>query len=140
ASVAAGLLPEIRDGASGRRGRPEDGELPFSRSTTGSPGLWGALPSHVDPEVLRALPQDVRAAALASYGSEDDRCLSLSPSAHGDGVFRHPPELTTPTRRGDARGMPTQTGGRENDAEAAPDQTNTAPAVEEDVSDGWEPG
>lgn len=110
----------------------------FSRSRSDSPAVVPqdelVLPSQVDPEVFHALPDDMKAEVLASYGRKP-----AGPSSNGLHLPQPPQsprrdrqvqsrKPTTPTRRGGGvRGMWSKLRERQQDAAARRTQTSLAP-------------
>jgi DNA repair protein REV1 len=79
------------------------------------------LPSQVDAEVFNALPEDMKAEVLASYGRKPQQvALQQSPRKNHVSQQKKP---TTPTKRGGIRGMFGR-GQRQRDAQSGLVQTN----------------
>ncbi|KAJ9155943.1 DNA repair protein REV1 [Coniochaeta hoffmannii] len=105
-----------------------------ARSRTESPALQDEIPPDIDPEVFNALPEDMRAEILASYGggpSRSSRGQSLLPqSPRKDRILPQPKKAPTPTKHG--RGGSKTHGlfsraaakARQQDAQAGLHQTN----------------
>ncbi|RKU42739.1 deoxycytidyl transferase [Coniochaeta pulveracea] len=99
---------------------------PALKSRTNSPAPAPAeIPPDIDPEVFHALPEDVKAEILASYGPRRGQSV-LPQSPRKDRVILHPQKPRTPTKRGGIRGMFNRTKARErqSDANAGLKQTN----------------
>lgn len=99
---------------------------PALKSRTNSPAPGPVeMPADIDPEVFNALPEDVQAEVLASYGPRRGQSV-LPQSPRKDRVILHPQKPKTPTKRGGLRGMFNRTKARErqSDANAGLKQTN----------------
>ena len=94
-------------------------ESPQSRSRSGSP-MPDVLPSQVDAEVFNALPDDMKAEILASYGRQPAQPVSRH-SPHRESTL--PKKQRTPTKRGGIRGIFGK-GQRQRDAQVGLFQTN----------------
>jgi DNA repair protein REV1 len=91
------------------------------RSRSGSPSIGGVLPSQVDADVFNALPEDMKAEILATYGRRPTRSPTpLSPRKDRIGASKKP---VTPTKRGGLRGMFGKDQ-RQKDSQAGLMQTN----------------
>ncbi|KAK5990856.1 DNA repair protein rev1 [Cladobotryum mycophilum] len=110
--------------------RPEAGS-PGSRSE--SPVPVDVLPSQVDAEVFNALPEDMKAEVLATYGRKPAQTnVQQSPRRNQLAQLKKP---TTPTKRGGIRGVLGKAQ-RQRDAQAGVVQTNfRAP---QPINDGFE--
>ncbi|KAI9171570.1 DNA repair protein REV1 [Paramyrothecium foliicola] len=91
----------------------------FDRSRSGSPSVLGIVPSQVDADVFNALPEDMKAEVLATYGRKPTSLLQ-SPRKDRQGPSKKP---VTPTKRGGLRGMFGR-GQRQKDSQAGLVQTN----------------
>lgn len=81
----------------------EPSPRPNPKSRTQSPALQGGIPPDIDPEVFNALPEDMQAEILASYGGPSrSRGQSLLPqSSRKDRVVQHrKAPAPTATKRG----------------------------------------
>lgn len=111
---------------------------PAPKSRSESPMPPDILPSQVDAEVFNALPEDMKAEVLASYGRKPQNVtLQQSPRKNQVTQQRKP---TTPTKRGGIRGMFGK-GQRQRDAQSGLVQTNflaSRPAVEAQPDQGME--
>lgn len=110
---------------------------PASRSE--SPFAAQVLPSQVDAEVFHALPEDMKAEVLATYGRKPAQPQPRqSPRKNQAGPSK---KQTTPTKRGGIRGLVGKAQ-RQRDARAGVVQTNFKPIkrdgetpVDEDIED-----
>ncbi|KAK3988049.1 hypothetical protein QBC44DRAFT_329995 [Cladorrhinum sp. PSN332] len=116
-----------------------------AKSRSNSPALTDEIPSDVDPEVFNALPDDMKAEILASYGLTRRRAGSsqqtvLPQSPRKDRIINRPKDKPSPSSRGGRGGgiknLFSRARGKERqrDAEAGRYQTNLLvgkkPAVE----------
>lgn len=76
---------------------------PFNRSRSNSPMLGDALPSQVDPEVFNALPDEMKAEVLASYGR--GAIQAVQPRSPQKDKLIQQKKQSTPTKRGGLRNM-----------------------------------
>ncbi|KAL2142336.1 hypothetical protein VTI28DRAFT_1345 [Corynascus sepedonium] len=113
---------------------PSGEASPAVKSRSHSPALADEIPSDVDPEVFNALPEEMKAEILASYGrrkrQEGGGQTLLPQSPRKDRIIHRPRERSTPTKRGGIKSLFSRArGGRERqqDAEAGLMQTNLAP-------------
>jgi DNA repair protein REV1 len=105
---------------------------PLPKSRTQSPALQDEIPPDIDPEVFNALPEDMQAEILASYGGGPSRSRgqSLLPqSPRKDRVLQPPKKAPTPTKRargGKIHGLfgRASARARQQDASAGLHQTN----------------
>ncbi|EEY18510.1 DNA polymerase IV [Verticillium alfalfae VaMs.102] len=111
---------------------------PATRPRSESPAVFDAPPpSQVDPEVFHALPDDMKAEVLASYGRRPTP-VPIPQSPRRDRIIQAK-KATTPTRRG--RGGARKTRERLHDAAANRMQTNFMPpqadaaAAQEDLQE-----
>ncbi|ODA81799.1 hypothetical protein RJ55_00303 [Drechmeria coniospora] len=115
ASVIAELPHDIRSRLVGQRPKSE----PFKARKHGEVGTdQELLPSQVDAEVFNALPDEMKAEVLATYGQRPRS--SASPAKDRQGAAR---KQTTPTKRGRVQGLFSK-GQRQRDAQAGVVQTN----------------
>jgi DNA repair protein REV1 len=77
-------------------------QSPAARSRTQSPAPQDAIPPDIDPEVFSALPEEMQAEILASYGGPSrSRGQSLLPqSPRKDRILPAAKKAPTPTKRG----------------------------------------
>ena len=95
-------------------------ESPLSRSRSGSPMVADfVLPSQVDAEVFNALPEDMKAEVLASYGHKPPSFQSPQKDKVAQSSKK---QQTTPTKRGGIRSAFGRE--RQRDAQAGLLQTN----------------
>ncbi|KAK4151957.1 hypothetical protein C8A00DRAFT_16703 [Chaetomidium leptoderma] len=118
--------------------RPREASPSIIKSRSHSPALTTTddIPSDVDPEVFNALPEEMKAEVLASYGDRRKRQSGtggqalLPQSPRKDRVIHRPREKSTPTKRGIktlfSRARDRE---RQQDAEARRMQTSLAPPV-----------
>ncbi|SPQ18683.1 170d80b2-704c-4cba-94de-db1770f74449 [Thermothielavioides terrestris] len=103
---------------------------PAVDSRSHSPARVDDIPSDVDPEVFNALPEEMKAEVLASYGRRKRQGgqTVLPQSPRKDRVMYRPKEKLTPTKRG-IKSLFSRARERERqqDAEARLMQTNLAP-------------
>jgi len=71
-----------------------------SLSRSQSPALTDDIPSDIDPEVFHALPEEMKAEVLASYGLSRAGQSRLPQSPRKDRVVHRPKDKSTPTKRG----------------------------------------
>ncbi|KJZ73521.1 hypothetical protein HIM_07077 [Hirsutella minnesotensis 3608] len=116
--VIAELPYDIRSKLMGQRAKP----TPIRQeSRSESPFSADDLPSQVDAEVFNALPEDMKAEVLATYGRKPPHPpLRNSPRKDHDAP---PRKQTTPTKRGGMRGFIARAE-RRKDAKAGVVQTN----------------
>ncbi|KAF4972185.1 hypothetical protein FZEAL_9647 [Fusarium zealandicum] len=122
-AILAELPSDIRSKLMAQKSRFADvrANSPASRSRSQSPVPFDALLSQVDPEVFNALPDDMKAEVLATYGRKP-RQTTPHQSPRKDRSIQ-PRKPTTPTKRGGARGLFGK-GQRQRDAHAGLLQTN----------------
>ncbi|KAL2127248.1 hypothetical protein VTI74DRAFT_11047 [Chaetomium olivicolor] len=112
---------------------------PAVKSRSESPALADDIPSDIDPEVFNALPEDMKAEVLASYGCRKRQAGNVGDGRGGgqtvlpqsprkDRVIHRPRERSTPTKRG-IKSLFSRARDRERqqDAEARLMQTSLAP-------------
>lgn len=129
-AVIAELPTDIRSRLMGQGSRASPSR---ATSRSASPLPLDALPTQIDAEVFNALPDDMKAEVLASYG----RHTAQAHSPRKDHLAQSRKQ-TTPTKRGGIRGMFGKAQ-RQRDAQAGVVQTNfkalgrgdESPAVEE---------
>lgn len=93
----------IRDSPMGVS-REQSPALQAGLSRENSPAV-AEIPPDIDPEVFHALPEDVKAEVLASYGLQRERdSPALPQSPRRDRVLHQPQPRNSPTKRG--RGRP----------------------------------
>ncbi|CAF9902794.1 MAG: deoxycytidyl transferase [Alectoria fallacina] len=110
--VLAELPSDIRSKLLGKQPAPDPDQsrdaTPIVRSRSGTPNLPpDALPSHsqLDPEILNALPDDVRAEILAFYHHSPHKALAkaaqavLPQSPRKNRTTKLPKKLTTPIKK-----------------------------------------
>lgn len=120
-AVLAELPSDIRSKLVGNRHRPGAKlDSPANRSRSGSPMAAGVLPSQVDAEVFNALPDDMKAEVLASYGRKAAQS-GLQQASRRDHVAQTKPHAS-PTKRGGIRNMFGKS--RQKDSQAGLVQTN----------------
>jgi DNA repair protein REV1 len=108
---------------------------PAVKSRSHSPAHTDDIPSDVDPEVFHALPEEMKAEVLASYGrrkrpprgAQQQTVLPQSPRK--DKVINRPKDKTTPTKRAGIKTLFSRVRERErqHDAGAGLMQTSFAP-------------
>jgi DNA repair protein REV1 len=136
-TVLAELPQDIRSRLMSQAKRPavpSREASPAVKSRSHSPALTDDIPSDVDPEVFNALPEEMKAEVLASYGRRKPQGggqTLLPQSPRTDRVIHRPKEKSTPTKRG-GDGIKTlfsraRDRERQQDAEAGLMQTNLAP-------------
>ncbi|AEO53961.1 hypothetical protein MYCTH_2295926 [Thermothelomyces thermophilus ATCC 42464] len=109
---------------------------PAVKSRSHSPAVTDGIPSDVDPEVYNALPEEMKAEILASYGRkkrESGGQVLLPQSPRKDRIIQRPKERSTPTKRGDIKSFFSRARDRERrqDAEAGLMQASLAPPVKQ---------
>ncbi|KFH45001.1 DNA repair protein-like protein [Hapsidospora chrysogenum ATCC 11550] len=121
-AVIAELPNDIRSKLMAQKASPaiSRSASPVGKSRSESPVAVDVLPSQVDAEVFNALPDDVKAEVLASYGRKPAQAAHRSPRKDRTIQPRKP---TTPTKRGGIRGLFGKAQ-RQRDAEAGLLQTN----------------
>ncbi|KAH6619629.1 hypothetical protein B0J18DRAFT_249585 [Chaetomium sp. MPI-SDFR-AT-0129] len=96
-----------------------------------SPAVTDEIPPDVDPEVFHALPEDMKAEVLASYGhrKQPSTASVVHQSPRKDRIVHRPRDRGTPPRRGGSKSLLSRGRGRERqqDAEAGLMQTSLAP-------------
>lgn len=91
-----------------------------------------AIPPDIDPEVFNALPDDVKAEVLASYGLQRDQAAPIQPqSPRRDRIIPRPQPKKSPAKRGRGgiRGMLSRSREKQRDATAGRVQTNFVTAL-----------
>ncbi|KAK4128813.1 DNA repair protein [Parathielavia appendiculata] len=135
-TVLAELPQDIRSRLMNQAKRsavPSRDTSPPVKSRSHSPALTDDIPSDVDPDVFKALPEEMKAEVLASYGRRKRQGggqTVLPQSPRKDKVIHRPKEKHTPTKRGGGiKTLLSRARGRERqqDAEAGLMQTNLAP-------------
>ena len=124
-SVLAELPSDIRKRLTGgqKAAMTSRDVSPSVRSRTQSPALQDEIPPEIDLEVFSALPEDMKAEVLASYGQTYQRGQGrLAQTPRRDAAANAAPKKT-PTKRG-IRGMFSKARERQHDAEAGLRQTN----------------
>ncbi|PHH86131.1 hypothetical protein CDD83_10682 [Cordyceps sp. RAO-2017] len=121
-AVIAELPYDIRSRLMGQGARPSPAKL---EPRPGSPvSAETLLPSQVDAEVFNALPEDMKAEVLATYGRKPAQ-QPQRPSPRRDRDQAAPPrKQTTPTKRGGMRGGLAGRAQRRKDARSGVMQTN----------------
>jgi DNA repair protein REV1 len=99
--------------------------LPMPESGYQSPAELDEIPSQVDPDVFMALPEDMKAEILESYGRKKGQ-TRLPQSPRKDHVLQTKKSIS-PAKRS-ARGMFGKAKERQHDAEAKRQQTSFLPA------------
>lgn len=113
---------------------------PSVKSRSESPLPDEALPSQIDPDVFNALPEDMKAEVLVSYGRKPRSGTNSLQSSPRKDRFIHAKKPTTPTKRGGIRGILGKAQ-RQKDAQSGLLQTNfrsrigVGDAFEEEVED-----
>jgi DNA repair protein REV1 len=103
-SILAALPTDIRSKLMGQAKKPVAESIlsrDSSRSGPASPSGERFLPSQVDAEVFNALPDDMKAEVLATYGRQS---ASVPQSPSKDRIIP-PKKVATPTKRGRPRGL-----------------------------------
>lgn len=104
---------------------------PAAKSRSHSPAVTDEIPSDVDPEVFNALPEEMKAEVLATYGRRKEPKggqTVLPQSPRKDRVIHRPRERSTPTKRGGIKSLFSRARDRQHGAEARLMQTSFAPA------------
>ncbi|KAK4033136.1 hypothetical protein C8A01DRAFT_40423 [Parachaetomium inaequale] len=146
-TVLAELPPDIHSRLMQQAKRPPRAPSreasPAINSRSHSPALADDIPSDVDPEVFNALPEEMKAEVLASYGRRKRHAggqTLLPQSPRKDRVIHRPRERATPTKRGG--GIKTLFSRardrveRQQDADAKLMQTSLAPPVKQEPRGG----
>ncbi|KAG5950123.1 hypothetical protein E4U53_005450 [Claviceps sorghi] len=99
------MMQQQRGGRGRGRGGPSSSPSPASGllSRPESPERCEGIPSQIDPEVFNALPKDVQAEVLATYGRRPPRTPKRDHRPQVVGFQQR--KQTTPTKRGGIRGM-----------------------------------
>ncbi|KAM0345315.1 hypothetical protein ACHAPU_006714 [Fusarium lateritium] len=125
-AVLAELPSSIRSKLMAQRSRmPEaHAESPTVKARSQSPVPFDVCPTQVDPEVFNALPDEMKAEVLATYGRKSRQTTPhQSPRKERTTQLRKPP---TPSKRGRPRGLFGKAQ-RQKDAQAGLLQTNFRP-------------
>lgn len=108
AAVLAELPPDIRSRLMAQQKRRDPPPQEQTPSRENSPAVGETvIPPDIDPEVFHALPEDVKAEVLASYGLQrEQRNLSpaLPQSPRRDRIIHRPQPRSSPSKRGRPRG------------------------------------
>lgn len=110
AAVLAELPKDIRSrliAQQKRRDPPPPHEHTPSRENSPAVGGETAIPPDIDPEVFHALPEDVKAEVLASYGLQREERNAPPPlpqSPRRDRIIHRPQPRSSPSKRGRPRG------------------------------------
>lgn len=121
AATLAELPHDIRSRLMAQVSRPTTRpSSPAPKSRSESPVPADVLPSQVDADVFNALPDDMKAEVLATYGRKPQQ-VTLQQSPRKPELPNHK-KPTTPTKRGGARGL-FRKGQRQRDAQAGLAQT-----------------
>ncbi|KAK3337174.1 hypothetical protein B0T19DRAFT_454839 [Cercophora scortea] len=96
--IRSRLLGQARRASAAQSREPS----PFVASRSQSPALADDVPSDIDPEVFNALPEDVQAEVLATYGARKRQPRrSLRPQSPAkDRIIHRAKGEVTPTKRG----------------------------------------
>ncbi|RGP65648.1 DNA repair rev1 [Fusarium longipes] len=121
-AILAELPSSIRSKLVAQKSRiPQEAESPISRSRSEGPVQPDVCPTQVDPEVFNALPDDMKAEIMATYGRKSKPPMPhQSPRKDRTIQTRKPP---TPSKRGRPRGLFGKAQ-RQRDAQAGLLQTN----------------
>ncbi|KAF4460780.1 dna repair rev1 [Fusarium albosuccineum] len=138
--ILAELPNDIRNKLMAQKSRTAEVRAgsPAPKSRSQSPMPFDAVPSQVDPDVFNALPDEMKAEILATYGLKP-RQTTPQQSPRKDRSIQ-PKKPTTPTKRGRPRGMNGKAQ-RQRDAQAGLLQTNfrawndVGDAFEEDIEE-----
>ncbi|KAJ6445866.1 telomerase reverse transcriptase [Purpureocillium lavendulum] len=117
-AVVAELPSDIRSRLMAQRPK---GSASRAESGSASPQGHDVVPSQVDAEVFNALPDDMKAEVLATYGRRP--VTPSRPQSPRKDVLAQPRKQTTPSKRGGIRGLFGRAQ-RQRDAQAGVVQTN----------------
>lgn len=116
-----------RDGMSREQSPAVQSGASRSQSRDQSPAVVDEIPPDIDLEVFNALPEDMKAEVLASYGPRPGQTAPAQPQTpRKDRAALRPPPKKSPAKRGRGgiRGMLSRTRERQRDATAGRVQTN----------------
>ncbi|WXC41393.1 hypothetical protein QX201_001199 [Fusarium graminearum] len=121
-AILAELPSSIRSKLMAQKSRiPQEAESPIPKSRSESPMPFDVCPTQVDPDVFNALPDDMKAEIMATYGRKPKQPTPHQ-SPRKDRTIQ-PRKPTTPSKRGRPRGLFGKAQ-RQRDAQAGLLQTN----------------